>query len=429
MKVASGSRDWLEPVRALLQRSLVRNAGWLMVGQGLGLVLQAVYFIVLARVLGSTEYGVFVGAFAFTSIVAIYSPLGTGGIFIRYVSGRPNEFAPYFGNMLLVTSSVGAFLIVGLTLSASRLINAESARLVFLAAIANCLFGQLSVEIARVFQTFEKMRVTALLNLLVSALRTLAALAMLLAMHRASAYQWAVVSTIVSGIAAIAAVFLAIRQFGRPSFKFTLARKHGMEGLGFAFASSTTSVYNDIDKAMLSHYNMNQGNGVYSMAYRLVDIATIPIFAVRDAALPRLFQKGREGIAKSAEYGDRLVVKSILMGAAGSLLLFVCAPAIPMVIGRGFAESVSALRWLAIIPLFRSIHQISGIVLTSAGRQGVRTAAQFTAAAFNFGLNLWLIPRHGWLGAAWASIAADGALAIMNWTILRVILHRSEVPA
>lgn len=92
-------------------------------------------------------------------------------------------------------------------------------------------------------------------------------------------------------------------------------------------------------------------------------------------------------------------------------------------------ECVNALRWLAIIPLLGRIHQGLDIVLTGAGRQGVRTAAQFTAAALNFGLNLWLIPRHGWLGAAWASIATDGTLAIMSWTSLRVILTRSDVPA
>jgi O-antigen/teichoic acid export membrane protein len=87
---------------------------------------------------------------------------------------------------------------------------------------------------------------------------------------------------------------------------------------------------------------------------------------------------------------------------------------------------VSALRWLAIIPVFRSIHQMSGIVLTSCGRQTVRTASQLTAAGLNFGLNLWLIPRFGWHGAAWASIATDGALALMNWSILKVLVMRSS---
>ena len=39
-------------IRRLRTRSLAHNAGWMLVGQGLNLVLQAGYFILLARLLG-----------------------------------------------------------------------------------------------------------------------------------------------------------------------------------------------------------------------------------------------------------------------------------------------------------------------------------------------------------------------------------------
>ncbi len=415
------TRNPLSAIRGLRQSSFVRNAGWLMAGQGTGLLFQAVYFVFLARLLGTTGYGIFAGAFAFTSLIAQYSPLGTGTVFLRYVSGHPEKFSSYFGNILLATAAMSGLLILGLTLSAKYLLNPASAHLVLLAAIANCFFAQLTTEIGRVFQAFEKMRITATLNLLVSALRTLAVLGLLLAMHHASAFQWAIASTTVSGIAAAAAVILAIVNFGRPRLDLAVARKHALEGIGFSFAGSTTSIYNDLDKTMLSHYGMNEDNGIYSMAYRLIDFATMPIFAIRDAALPRLFQLGHTGIDKSAEYGRKLMRRSLLMGALGSAALFFMAPLIPKIVGQGFADSVTAVRWLAVIPIFRAIHQMSGIVLTSAGRQGLRTIAQVTAAALNFGLNLWLIPRFGWHGAAWASVATDGALAVMNWTLLKIV--------
>jgi O-antigen/teichoic acid export membrane protein len=50
--------------------------------------------------------------------------------------------------------------------------------------------------------------------------------------------------------------------------------------------------------------------------------------------------------------------------------------------------------------------------------QKYRTASQLVAAAFNFCLNLWLIPTHGWLGAAWASLITDAALGAMNTFLL-----------
>jgi O-antigen/teichoic acid export membrane protein len=98
--------------------------------------------------------------------------------------------------------------------------------------------------------------------------------------------------------------------------------------------------------------------------------------------------------------------------------MFVFAPMIPLLAGRGFTEGVSALRWLCLIPVFRSVHAITGSVLTSIGLQRYRTLTQITVVALNFGLNLWLIPLHGWRGAAWASLATDGTLGILNWGVL-----------
>jgi hypothetical protein len=115
--------------------SMAQNAGWLFAGQGLGLVLQAGYFVLLARLLGPLQYGIYAGAFAFASLVAQYSALGTGTVFLRYVSSDHSAFDVYWGNILVVTSVVGGGLVVALDLLGSRLLNPASAALVLLAAI------------------------------------------------------------------------------------------------------------------------------------------------------------------------------------------------------------------------------------------------------------------------------------------------------
>lgn len=404
---------------------MARNATWLLAGQGLGLVLQAVYFVILARLLGPLQYGVYAGAFAFASLVAQYSALGTGTIFLRYVSSDRSTFSVYWGNILVVTSVVGGGLVVALDLLGPRLLNPASAALVLLAAIGNCICGQLTIESGRVFQTFEKMRWTALINLLTNLVRTIAAVTMLIAMHQCTAWQWALVSTLVSAAAAIAIVVTITLRFGRPRFDSKLFRKRGAEGFGFAIAMSTSSVYNDLDKTMLSHYGMNRDTGIYTVAYRIVDIACIPIFSIRDAAMPRLFKLGREGIAASAEFAYRLLPRTLTLGALGTLVMFLAAPLIPIVVGHGFVEGVAALRWLSLIPLFRSVHQMTGCALTGAGMQRYRTTTQLLAATLNFFLNLWLIPKWGWHGAAWSSLCTDAALAAMNWGVLRFQLSKN----
>jgi len=404
--------------------SLVRNTGWLFAGQGLGLLLQAVYFVVIARLLGPLQYGIFAGAFAFASLLAQYSPLGTGTIFLRYVSSDHSAFAVYWGNILAVTSVMSGALVVALDFLGPRLLNPSSAALVLLAAISNCFCAQLTVESARVFQTFEKMRFTAVLNLLTNLVRTIAAAVMLVTMHHATAWQWALAATLVSALAACATVATITIRFGRPRFVPKVFFDRSLEGVGYAAAMSTSSLYNDLDKTMLSHYGMNHANGIYTMAYRIVDIATIPIFSIRDAAMPRLFKLGAEGVAASSELSYRLLRRALPLAIVASAGMFLMAPMIPLVVGRGFSESVVALQWLCLIPVFRSIHQMTGCALTGAGLQNYRTSTQVVAAGTNFLLNLYLIPRWGWHGAAWSSLFTDAALALMNWSVLEITLKK-----
>jgi O-antigen/teichoic acid export membrane protein len=247
---------------------------------------------------------------------------------------------------------------------------------------------------------------------------------MLIAFHQCTAWPWALVSTLVSALAAAAIVVTITLRFGRPRFDSRLFFKRGAEGLGFAVAMSTSSLYNDLDKTMLSHYGMNRDNGIYSMAYRIVDIATIPIFSLRDAAMPRFFKLGREGISASAGLARKLLRRTLILGAIGSAAIYLAAPLIPIVVGREFIEGVAAMRWLCLIPLFRGVHQIAGSALTGAGMQRYRTATQLLAATLNFFLNLWLIPRWGWHGAAWSSLCTDAALAAMNWGVFHFHLRQ-----
>jgi O-antigen/teichoic acid export membrane protein len=106
------------------------------------------------------------------------------------------------------------------------------------------------------------------------------------------------------------------------------------------------------------------------------------------------------------------------MGVLLAALMWVTAPAIPHLVGKSFDESVTALRWLCLLPLFRSFQWSAGDALTGAGHQKSRLGTQAFAAAFNTAVNLYLIPRYGWYGAAWSSLATDGMLGALNWTVL-----------
>jgi O-antigen/teichoic acid export membrane protein len=411
---------------ALARSRLARNSAWLMAGQSLSLVLQAGYFFVLARILERRGYGNYVVAGAFCSILSQYSNNGAGTLFLRYVSIDHHEHGRYFGNILLSVLGLGGVVVLLLWLLAPHFVSAESAALVLVVALGECICRQLTDAVAKVFQAYEEMKATAALSLLMNVLRFLVAAGMLVTMHHATPRAWAVASVLVSAAGTAAIVLMAATRFGGPRLEVRLFFRRFAEGFGFSFAGSTFSIYNDIDKTMLSHYGMNLANGLYTMAYRAIDIASMPGWSIYAAMLPRLFQAGHKGIASSRPLARQLLAAILAFSATGGVLLFALAPLIPRIVGASFAGSVEAVRWLCLLPVLRSFQLSAGGALTGAGYQRYRTMAQLGAAVVNFGLNLYLIPHYSWRGAAWASLLTDGLIGGLNWAMFLALSFRER---
>jgi O-antigen/teichoic acid export membrane protein len=413
-KLNSIREEW-EKIR---RSSLARNAGWMFMGQGFSVLCQGAYFIFLGRLLGSAEYGIYVGAVAMASILSQYSPFGSHSVLLRYVSSDPKKFASYWANVLVTTVTLGSLLVAFLTLAGPHLAHSCSWPLLFCVGLGDCLATQLTVAASRVFQAFENMRITAALGMSVSFLRALIAGFMLWRLYRGTATEWALAALIVSSFAACIALVLVTRIYGPPALSIKLLRQRAGEGFVFALSYSTTGVYNDIDKAMLGHFGMNAANGIYTMAYRVIDVFTMPIYAVQGAVFPRFFRKGVEGAGSTAEFAVRIVKRTAPLALVCALVMLLSAPIIPYLAGKSFGESAMALRWLCLLPFFRSFQLSAGDAITAAGHQKLRLGSQTTAAAFNFCVNLYLIPLYSWRGAAWSSLATDGLLALFNWTVL-----------
>lgn len=396
----------------------------MLAGQGSSLLLQLGYFILLARILGAKEYGVFIGASATVTILMPFSALGSGLIFMRYVGPDASRFPEYWGNVISSIAVAGTAATLLLWAIAPHVLDPSSASIILPVAIANCICVPFVLCVGQVFQTFEQLKITSILNFLVNLLRLGAVLALAVVARKGTAEQWAEYSLGASVVGVVIGVTLVTRRFGRPQFSRHIFRKRAGEGFGFSFAGSTQSIYNDVDKTVLSHYGMNAQNGIYTLAYRIVDMATMPIGALDAAALPRFFRQSAEGIRSVRHLATRLTIRACLIGLAVSACLFVGAFVVPHLAGKSFAEATVALRWLCLLVVFRAIHQLSGSALTGIGLQNYRTAIQLAAAAVNLGLNLALIPRFGWLGAAWSSLLTDGALAIGNFITLHRIRDR-----
>jgi O-antigen/teichoic acid export membrane protein len=291
-------------------------------------------------------------------------------------------------------------------------------------AVGDCICGKLTECAGQAFQAMERLRITALLNLLAGVLRLTAAAGLWMLAGKVTAWVWAAASLSVSAVSVLTAVVLVSVKIGAPRFQLRLLGQRLAEGFGFSVAYSTTSIYNDVDKAMLTNAGMYAANGTYSVAYRIIDLACMPIRAVHAAALPHFFRAGTARTSDSVRFAKQILKRTLPYGVLAAIGLFALAPCVTWVVGSSFSAAVGGLRWLCLIPTFRSLHLSAGDAITSGGHQRLRTASQFGAAGLNFCLNLYLIPRWSWVGAAWASLLTDGMLAAVNWGILTILVRK-----
>ena len=398
-------------------------------GQGVSLVFQAAYFVLIGRTLGSQEYGALAGVLALINVLSQFSSLGMEMILVRNISRSRKSFRATWGTALQITV-YGFLLILACAMLFGRwVLKPELWMLIPYVALSDALLGKLAVLASRAFQGAGEISQTARLTALTSIARAAAALGFYVfasTTHvHVTAILWTKIYWLSSLAMAIVAMGLVTARLGWPTFKFI--RIHDLvDGLSFSLSSSSISVYNDVDKSILAGMGQLYAAGIYSAAYRIIDVASVPIYAAYTAASPHFFREGEGSAAQAYTLANRMLRRTIPYGVLIALALLAASPVLPYFFGASFAGAIEAMRWLCLLPLIRGFHYAWGTTITGAASQWYRTGAQAGVAVFNLLLNLMLIPRWSWRGAAVASLLTDSLLAAATWMIVQYLRVKKE---
>lgn len=418
------------PLRALAQRGLVRNTGTLFLGQGGKVLLQGAYFAVIARALGVEAFGGFSAIVALVALVAPFASLGAMNLMVRHIVNDPGSESRQFATALVV-SVLGACAMTGLLAAIGGLVAPPSLPLWVLAAVAAAdLLGARVVDLAGgVWVAREQMARTAGYQLELNGARLAGAIVLWLFPGAFNLESWTLVYLGVSlAISATVIVRVWVR-FGWALPDWAQYGRDWREGLLFAVGLSSQSVYNDIDKAMLGRLSTLEATGIYTAAYRVVDMAYTPVRSLLGAAYPRFFREGAKGLRSALNVARTIAKPGVGYCMAVFVLLIATADLVPVILGSDYQPAVAAIRALSIIPLIRIVHYLAADALTGSGHQGWRSAVQVGIALTNVGLNFWLIPAFGYWGAVIASLLSDGLLAVLLWIVVAVILKRRKASA
>jgi O-antigen/teichoic acid export membrane protein len=407
---------------------LARDTGHLAIGQGLRLVIQAIYFVLIARALGPEKYGAFVAVVALAAILTPFAGIGGSNLFVKNVRSGRRSAGLCWGNGLL------SILISGTALSCLVVaINyAFHLRMPFLVVALVCisdLFLLRVIELAVFgFAAVDRMKDNAIQNVATSLPRLIAIAVLSMWARPVTLESWTTAYLISTAAGTLYATYRAHRIWGAPRFDWAALREDAGEGAYFSIGTSAATIYNDIDKVMLGKISFAAA-GIYAAAYRIIDVSVTPIRSLANAAYPHFFRRGLDGMGSAHAYANQQIKRALIYSGTLFVALWFSAPLLPVLLGANYADTAVALRWLGLIPLLRGVHVFLADSLSGAGFQGLRSAIQVGIALVNVLLNLAILPRYGWFGAVWTSLASDGLLVLSLWVAIQYKLRTAYQPA
>ncbi|ROH93401.1 hypothetical protein ED208_02460 [Stagnimonas aquatica] len=405
--------------------ALARNTALATAWQGVRLALQFAYLILVARVLGVEDYGVFAGSLA---LAASLSPLvgwGYGMILVQEVSRSPQRFPEFWAKALRAVALSGPITAAFMLALAPLLLPVESHwTVILLIAAAELIAMPLVVAGSQAYLGHERLGWTMFNHVQLNLVR-FGAVAMLAALGRGGLleFAWAYFGATVM---AAALSFVQVHQaFGTPEWRQSGLSGRFREGLFFSLSVVANTAHGELDKALLLRLGSAAAAGNYSLANRVVSATAMPLIAYILAAVPRLFREGQQGT--SAALALRLLPPILVYGIAVAAGLVACAPLLPWVFGAEYSETLRFVCWLALLPLLVGVSQLGLNVLSASGRQRTRVKLEWIALGANVGLNIVLIPLWGAQGAVLAMLSSQSLLALMPIAAI-ALLERNAMP-
>jgi len=187
-------------------------------------------------------------------------------------------------------------------------------------------------------------------------------------------------------------------------------------------STSMFMIMNWTDTIMIGYYRDEAQVGVYRLAFKVANLITFTQFAISSIAAPMF----SSFFAKNDLEGMKRITRDIgYMNLAISTPVFIMMLIFPSFVldffGKEFSAGVAPLIVLAIGQIINAICGPVMYILTMTGKEKKARNIIIVASVINLGLNLYLIPIYGLMGAASAT-----AISTVVWNILAVIQIKKE---
>jgi O-antigen/teichoic acid export membrane protein len=418
--------------------SLVRkNFTFLLTSEMLVRAMMLVFTIVLARLYGTENFGIYALALSAGNLFEIIFNLGLGTVFMQRVTGEdgtPEDAAQRMRKELRVFLPLRVLLslagfIAMVAFAAAMQKNTET----FLALVlAGLYFSLYSIEtfLWNCFDSRQKMHFTAATKIL--KFTVIFGIGILLAVQKAPVHILMYAYIAGATVAIIATILLISKYFARVGWHndFAAWKKIIAEGWPITLSGTFIFIYNSLDTIIISLTKGEHEVGLYQVSYKITGTIFILATLINQAYLPSLIGAvGKKDGALERIFNKSL--KSIFFWsvpiAAGGMILG--ERIISYVFGNDYLPGVPAFRILVWNCVIFFLSSAMTNLLYAAKKQKTAVKIFFFGALANTVTNIFMIPMYGIIGAALTTVLAElivlAGLYVLTRKIVKINLLKN----
>jgi PST family polysaccharide transporter len=385
---------------------IVDNIGWLFFDNILRMGVGLLVGVWVARYLGPEQFGLFNFATAFVGLFGAIAGLGLQGLVVRDIV-RDQACKEETLGTTAALQLMGGLLTYGLILGAIFWLRPDDNLSKLLVAIlGSSMLFKASEVTAYWFESEVLSKYIVWVQNSVFLVFSAIKVALILSHATLISFAWA---TMAEALAVALLMCLVFRRCGQRlrQLRVRLLRATTLlkDSWPLMLSGIAIVIYMKIDQIMLGQMVGDEAVGIYSAATRISEVWYFIPMAIVASVFPSILEVKKRSeeqyYARLQKLYDLMVVVSV---AVALPMTFLSTPVVVLLFGDAYlaAGTVLALHIWAAVFVFLGV--ASGKWFLAENRQLLSLQRTVLGAVVNVGLNLWLIPVHGAIGAALATI-------------------------
>lgn len=370
--------------------------------------------VLIARTLGPEGRGLQAAVAAITAIGVQFGNLGLHSSNTYYVARKQELLPTLVGNSLLVSLVLATVVsaIAGVVMTVWPALSPVDGVYLWLALagiplglayllLQNLLLGTHQVRAYNVIELGSRIALVAVLTVM--------------AVTQTVTVTSVVIASLASSIVAAVWAFARLRPGMHAATAVSLGTLREHLGYGFKAYVAAFFAFTVIraDVLLCSYLLGDEPTGIYSISASMAEMVYMLPVVAGTIAFPRLAatEDRVERLAKATSAAKWVALATVLTAAVAGI---VARPVVGLLYGEAFLPAVEPFLWLLPGIVFLGVNTIFMNYFAAEGMPPIAIWSPGVASVLNIGLNLWLLPQIGIVGAAMASSVAYGLMLVFS---------------